>query len=60
MAARREVPLALAGWLVVLAAVALLAGLVSLHERHYNRRRLFLIEGRVNRMEQLLIEDRLI
>lgn len=50
--------LRLAVSLTAIAAVLLLAGLATLHTRHYSQRRLILLEGRVRTIEQLLTEDR--
>ncbi len=46
--------------LTALVAVVLLAGLATLHTRHYSQRRLILLENRVIGIERLLTEDRTI
>lgn len=46
--------------LTALIALVLLAALVNMHNRHYDRRRLVLLEGEVDTIKRLLIEDRTI
>lgn len=42
----------------VLVALVCLAGLATLHTRHYSQRRLILLEGEVETIKKLLKEDR--
>lgn len=44
--------------LTLLIGVAMLAALVSAHEKHYAKRRLIVLEGRVRTLEAIILEDR--
>jgi hypothetical protein len=50
--------LKIALWVSALIALALITGLVSLHEKHYSRRRLELLESDVATLRKIVTEDR--
>lgn len=53
----REFRLAIAVTALAVLLVSL-GALVTMHERHYSKRRLRLLEGRVDTIEAILTEDR--
>lgn len=48
-----------AAWFALAAFVLLGLAFVSLHEKHYARRHLIMLESRVKTIEKILTEDRI-